>query len=139
MIFPARKMYFNRKFLICCRYSVSFAKSILNSKNKSSSHYTQLIIRRKLGPKGGVSTLDKYTKRYPCVHFQEIIPTEQHESRNPFHLDPDLPSHSYISQADIPSHSFRFLAGNEARCRRRRLRPQNRSNPRLRNPVHVGQ
>jgi len=34
MIFPARKMYFKRNVLICCRYSVSPAKSILNSKNK---------------------------------------------------------------------------------------------------------
>jgi hypothetical protein len=34
MIFPARKMYFNRKVLICYRYSVSFGKSILMRKNK---------------------------------------------------------------------------------------------------------
>jgi hypothetical protein len=34
MIFPARKMNFNLNVLICCRDSVSFAKSILNNKNK---------------------------------------------------------------------------------------------------------
>jgi hypothetical protein len=37
MIFPARRMYFNLNVLICCRYSVPFAKYVLNEKTNDGA------------------------------------------------------------------------------------------------------